>query len=967
MPDNLNKAEEIYKYRKNTSGTDSNLQYKQVDLLKSILAAQESKKESDKKFGIFNDLKKEVVKSFTSEQSTKEMLRDTLVDGFRTLDKNIGGFIKSQIPLNASDLRNRFSNSKIGKANETWNRKVNDIEKISEKVTSNVFKTMLVGGVLASIATAVLSTVVFKKFFDSASDEQKNVGRTLKTLALPFIEQMDVMKKMRAEKSIFGMLKTNIKKHGIVSGLLGGALDVKRAKFDAPLSRFRTEVIGDFFNKAKGFGVKGEFIKDSLSGAKGVLNAEMPAAMGDDIAKLGGKAKNLFSAVKNVGNQGVVKTAMSSLMGEVSEIGKIAKSMRVKETMHVLQKAGVVGLSQGGLGLMSKLFTETSAAAGRAAGFVAKGLGKAALKRLPMVGGIFSIMSGVDRWNRGERVQGLIDFASGAINLGIPGAGWPVSMALDMLNMGIDFAKMDPGKASARAGSAGKIFKYAKLGIPFLKKVPGLGLMIGLGLGIKKWQGGDKIGAMLEIASGVASTIPGLGTLVSVGIDLLLLARDFDMFTNPANLSEKQRQKYKEFSKRQLRNMPMIGTYIRIKEGIALWGKGKYAEAFKAGGMALATLVPGFQLIKGLIDAGEMINKDVRSSASTPNMSFATPPTEFASHTPGGMELPTDKDGNVSTDGIIKLDKKYKKNLSKAKKSGNTKDVAKWQAKIADLKASIAARKPTNTTPGIGGGGSTTPSQNIPSVNMPKGSGEKNASNDVHTSVGVSDANMDDVKWNKLGGRAKIEQAILAIWNNNGIVGQPTFTSGHRSKSKNTAIGGTPNSKHLTGMAFDIRGKDIPLDKRAGIAAGLNEAFSNSGHHIYPHGEGDKFHYHVQYPAPGKGSVSEVAEDPSKIDVKDMGMPLAANGLFTNRPAIFGEAGPEFAIPYNDKGIGHLSEALCRAISVGSARSSAPNNAGAEFKQFLLNEFAPALANQIAKVNKAKNVQQSNGLSVQVL
>ncbi len=77
MPDNLNKAEEIYKYRKNASSTDSNLQYKQVDLLKSILAAQESKTESDKKFGIFNDLKKEMVKSFTSQRTTKERLRDT--------------------------------------------------------------------------------------------------------------------------------------------------------------------------------------------------------------------------------------------------------------------------------------------------------------------------------------------------------------------------------------------------------------------------------------------------------------------------------------------------------------------------------------------------------------------------------------------------------------------------------------------------------------------------------------------------------------------------------------------------------------------------------------------------------------------------------------------------------------------------------------------------------------------------
>lgn len=64
------------------------------------------------------------------------------------------------------------------------------------------------------------------------------------------------------------------------------------------------------------------------------------------------------------------------------------------------------------------------------------------------------------------------------------------------------------------------------LGKAALKKIPGVGLIAGLGFGVERLLQGDLLGAGLELASGAASTVPGLGTAGSVGLDAVLAARD---------------------------------------------------------------------------------------------------------------------------------------------------------------------------------------------------------------------------------------------------------------------------------------------------------------------------------------------------------------------------------------------------------------------------------------------------------
>ena len=63
-------------------------------------------------------------------------------------------------------------------------------------------------------------------------------------------------------------------------------------------------------------------------------------------------------------------------------------------------------------------------------------------------------------------------------------------------------------------------------GKSLVKKIPGVGLLAGLYFAGEKLLEGDFAGAGLEIASGAASTIPGVGTAASLAIDAGIAARD---------------------------------------------------------------------------------------------------------------------------------------------------------------------------------------------------------------------------------------------------------------------------------------------------------------------------------------------------------------------------------------------------------------------------------------------------------
>lgn len=85
-------------------------------------------------------------------------------------------------------------------------------------------------------------------------------------------------------------------------------------------------------------------------------------------------------------------------------------------------------------------------------------------------------------------------------------------------------------KTAAKVGLGGA----AKIGAGAIaksvgKKIPLVGLGLGAIFAAQRALEGDFVGAGLELASGAASTVPGLGTAGSIGIDAALAARDMGM------------------------------------------------------------------------------------------------------------------------------------------------------------------------------------------------------------------------------------------------------------------------------------------------------------------------------------------------------------------------------------------------------------------------------------------------------
>lgn len=83
--------------------------------------------------------------------------------------------------------------------------------------------------------------------------------------------------------------------------------------------------------------------------------------------------------------------------------------------------------------------------------------------------------------------------------------------------------------AAAAGGSVAKtIGKKAALST-VAKAIPGLGILAGVGFGLNALMKGDPVAAGLHIASGIAGTIPGLGTVASVSLSSAAAARESGM------------------------------------------------------------------------------------------------------------------------------------------------------------------------------------------------------------------------------------------------------------------------------------------------------------------------------------------------------------------------------------------------------------------------------------------------------
>ena len=82
------------------------------------------------------------------------------------------------------------------------------------------------------------------------------------------------------------------------------------------------------------------------------------------------------------------------------------------------------------------------------------------------------------------------------------------------------------------ASKAKSIFKIGGKGgaKSLFKKIPIVGLGLGTMFAVQRLMSGDRTGAGMELLSGIAGSIPGLGTAASLSIDAALMAKDMGAF-----------------------------------------------------------------------------------------------------------------------------------------------------------------------------------------------------------------------------------------------------------------------------------------------------------------------------------------------------------------------------------------------------------------------------------------------------
>jgi hypothetical protein len=120
---------------------------------------------------------------------------------------------------------------------------------------------------------------------------------------------------------------------------------------------------------------------------------------------------------------------------------------------------------------------------------------------------------------------------------------------------------------------------------PLLKPIPLIGFAISLGFAYSRYKKGDVVGATIDLLSGIASFIPGVGTAISFGLGMLNAILDFKAGGSSAKASEKKSNVLGGWLKglgglvlKGLKSLPIIGPAIKAFEE---FNSGNYLKGIK--------------------------------------------------------------------------------------------------------------------------------------------------------------------------------------------------------------------------------------------------------------------------------------------------------------------------------------------------------------------------------------------------
>lgn len=154
-------------------------------------------------------------------------------------------------------------------------------------------------------------------------------------------------------------------------------------------------------------------------------------------------------------------------------------------------------------------------------------------------------------------------------------------------------AKLNPKSilAGLKMGFKALISGGAKVA---LTKIPILGAVIGVGFGIKRWMDGDMTGGIIEIFGGLANLFPGVGTVLSLAVDALLIWRDSKMGGIEglkAGNKDPLKQLWEDVKER-LWNTGFMKGMRSIGGGLYELSQGNFLEGFKMIAVGLKDATP---------------------------------------------------------------------------------------------------------------------------------------------------------------------------------------------------------------------------------------------------------------------------------------------------------------------------------------------------------------------------------------
>jgi len=321
---------------------------------------------------------------------------------------------------------------------------------------------------------------------------------------------------------------------------------------------------------------------DILSKMRGPLGFLFSKVFGSKLIPLvAGLAGSLALAVGSWFNEGPWK-------GLMKEVGKLGVDIFLPKVVN----------------LASKLFPA-----------LAKFLGPIAGK-LPVIGFIINLGSAISRVIAGDVVGGLIDLGAGMATFLGP-LGLPLSIGLGFLNAARDLSGTTESTKKGDTTKDTGLTVLVKTVAPFLAKIasklkffPIIGNILSIGLafqsfkqgGIKGWSQG-----ILNLISGIAGFVPGVGTVVSyvaAGLSFLI-----DLMSGGEEKKDENKEEVKPGSskgifsmigsfigdkvKKSLRYLPGVGTLIQLGEAFDNFKSGKIKDGFKSLLKAGLTLIPG--------------------------------------------------------------------------------------------------------------------------------------------------------------------------------------------------------------------------------------------------------------------------------------------------------------------------------------------------------------------------------------